>query len=163
MPMAGGGPDKWENERSRLTYEEARIVIDHQRDVINDIDNKAMYTVRVIVIFLSILVAAFRIGGADIFNQYLFWPGISSLVISMAVGIYTYRSSNLFLGPNRAYLQNLSENDVDADRWDRDLINRFADWVNSNHQDLEENGLLLLLSQVTLIVGIVLLGLSVAL
>lgn len=160
--MSGPG-GSWENERVKTTYEEARAVIDHQRDVITDIDDKAMYTVRVVVIFIGIIVAATRIDGPSLFHPYFLWSGLVALLLSMTMGVLTYAASNLFLGPNRAYLRDLVEDDVDADRWDEDLINRLADWIEGNHRDLRKNGYLLLVSQLTLIVGVVLLAVAAAL
>lgn len=161
--MSEGAPDDWANERLKTTHAEAREVLNHQLDDISDIDNKAMYTVRVIVVFLGIVVAAFQIGGTNIFNPYLMWPGFLALAISMSVGIITYSASTLRLGPNREYLRGLADGDVDANRWDIDLIYRMGDWVSDNHDDLQTNRDLLTITQSTLILGVLLIALSVAL
>lgn len=159
----GGSRDSWESERVETTYIEARTVIDHQRRVNADIDNKAMYTIRVIVIFLGIVVAVYQIGGARIFNLYLLWAGSLVLVGSMAVGTLTYSFSNVYLDPNRRYLVELVEGSVQSDRWDEDLVRRMGDWIAWNHDDLRRNGQLLLVSQLLLILGIGLVALAVAL
>lgn len=153
----------WRNDRLETSYREARTVLSGQQDAIQDIDNKAMYTNRVIVVFIGILVAAAQIGDAPLFDRALLTIGSSLLFVAFAIGVVTYSFTDLFTGPNRRYLRQLVEGDVDADSWDTDLIYRMGDWITKNHGDIRLFTRLLLAEQVTMLLGVGAVLLSVGL
>lgn len=159
--MAGSGDD-WANDRLKTSYQEARNVIDAQQDTMSDIDTKAVYTVRLTVLLTGIVVGAARIAGPSIFNPDWFKFGVILLLISIIAGVFTYTESNLFLGPNRTYLLRLTEGDVEAKSWDADLINRLADWIDDNHEDIIWNGRLLFAAQCGLALGVIAITLAIA-
>lgn len=160
--MTGGGGGSWNNDRLKTTYEEARVVIDHQRDVINDIDNKAMYNVRLTIVLVGIVVAAARIEGPGLFNPVLLWLGISCLVGVIVGGVYTYDESNLFLGPNSEYIDQLLDDNFQSTSWDEDLVGSFSGWVESNFDDIRWNSKLLYYTNLLLAAGVVLVVLAAA-
>lgn len=84
--MVGQGGD-WQNDRLETTYNEARTVLDSQQAAIQDIDNKSMFTNRVIVIFIGIVIAAARLGDGGLFNPLLVGIGALLLFVSFAVGV----------------------------------------------------------------------------
>lgn len=157
--MANG----WQNSRLETTYPEARSVIEEQRFVISDIDAKAMYTVRVVVVLAGVVVAAVQIGGPDVFHSPLLSMGLGSLLLSLCLGVMTYAESSLFLGPNRAYVRQLVEDDVDAQSWEIDLTLRMSDWMCENDRTLQRNARLLFLTQLSLLGGVAILAGAVAL
>lgn len=157
--MAGG----WREGRLETVHREARAVIEEQRAVVSDIDAKAMYTVRVIVILVGIVVAAARIGGPRIFQPLLLSIGLGTLLVSLALGVATYSESDLFLGPNRTYVRQLVSDDVDADTWEEDVCLRMADWLGENDERLRLNARLLFLTQASMLGGVSLLVGAVAL
>jgi len=111
-------PGRSERERRlEVAYRESRNVIDAQRETMADIDSEAVSTVRI----TGIVVAAARIGGPSLFHPLLLPLGVGLLLVGLVAGVFTYTESNLFLGPNQAYLQGLAEGDV-ATPWEEDLV-----------------------------------------
>lgn len=155
--------DGWQNQRLETSYREARSVVKAQRAVISDVDTKAVSTVRVLVVLVSIGVAAARIGGSDMFHPWLLVAGLGSLLLSLGLGVATYVESNLYPGPNWAYIRQLVTADVDAETWEEDIPIRMADWIHENDRNIRWNGGLLTLTQLSLLVGVVFHVLAVAL
>lgn len=154
--------DGWQDGRLEATHREARAVMEGQREVIADVDAKAMYTVRVIVVVVGIVVAAARIGGPGIFDVRLLTAGLGTLLLSLGLGVATYSESNPFLGPNRTYIRQLVEADVDTDTWEADVCLRMGDWTAENDGSLRLNARLLFLTQTSLLCGVALLVGAVA-
>lgn len=155
--------DGWQNRRLETSYREDRSVIEAQRAVISDVDTKAVSTVRVLVVLVSIVVAAARIGGSEMFHPWLLVAGLGSLLLALGLGVPTYAESNRYLGPNRAYIRQLVTDDVDAETWEEDIPHRMADWIDENDRNVRWNGGLLTLTQLSLLVGVVFLVWDVAL
>lgn len=147
--------------RLDLAHEESRYVIEAQRETMSDIDSKAVSTVRITVLITGIVVAAARIGGPSLFHPLLLPLGVGFLLLSTVLGVFTYTESNLFLGPNRPYLERLAAGD-DRD-WQVDLILHFADWIDDNHRDIQWNGRLLFVTQVGLALGVIAIAAAVGL
>lgn len=155
--------DGWRNGRLETAHREARAVIEEQRQVIGDIDAKAMYTVRVVVVIVGVIVAAVRISGPEMFAAGYLTVGLGLMLVSLAFGVVTYSESNLFLGPNDTYLRQLVDADVDAETWEEDLCLRMSDWIAENDGDLRRNSWLLFLTQGSLLLGVAALVGAVAL
>lgn len=145
----------WRDGRLKVTYRGARSVIEEQRVAIADLDGKAMYTVRVIVVLVGLFVAAAQIGGPELFHSWLLTVGLGSLLLSLCLGVVTYSESNLYIGPNRAYIRQLVDDDVDAKTWEEDVCLRMGDWIHGNDRNVRWNGGLLALTQLSLLVGVV--------
>lgn len=150
------------HHRLGVAYRESRNVIDAQRETMADIDSKAVSTVRITVLVTGIVVAAARIGGPSLFHPLLLSLGVGLLLVATVVGVFTYTESNLFLGPNQAYLQALAEGDVETP-WEEDLVVRLAHWIDDNHRDIEWNGRLLFVTQVGLATGVIIVAGAVGL
>ena len=58
--------DDWTECREEVTYQEARTVIDHQIDTLSDIDDKALRTVRLIVVLVGVLATAIEVNYPDL-------------------------------------------------------------------------------------------------
>lgn len=160
--MAGDGDGDWTDDRLETTHREARVVLEAQNNAISDIDDKAMRTVRITIVLVGIVVAAARIGGTGIFNRYLFAAGNGILLVSLITGVLTYSESNLYIGPNKDYIVQLVNDDFQETRWDRDILETYADWIEENFEDVRWNGFLLFVTQILMLAGIVSLVLSVA-
>lgn len=140
---------------------EARAVIESQRDVISDIDDKAIRTVRLNALVVGIVVGTAQLVGASMFHLSILTGGTVCLFLSLGAGLITYSESDLYLGPNRAYIDRISANEFDDGDWEADLLARMGDWIDTNHRDIEWNGRLLFLTQMLLFLGITGVGLSV--
>lgn len=114
--------DGWPTEREALTYKEARNVIDAQRVTLSDIDNKALRTVRLTAVLLGLFVAAGHIGGPELFNHELSAVGIILLFGSIVCGIATNSESDIFLGPNRPYVKQLTTDSFVGTSWHSDYL-----------------------------------------
>lgn len=155
--MTGG----WSDMRLEAAYGEARSVIEAQRDVISDIDEKAIRTVRLNAIVVGIVVGAAQLAGASVFHFPVLTGGTVCLFLSLGSGLITYSESDLYLGANRAYIERIIANEFDESSWETDLLIRMADWIEANRSDIEWNGRLLFLTQTLLFLGITGIGLAV--
>lgn len=103
--MVERGPDgESDIEALRVAREESRAVLDHQLALLNDLDDKAMRTVRTAVILLGILVSAAGIAGPDTIatlprtSTLFFGAGIGGLFGTIFAGIGTYTTSDMEFG-----------------------------------------------------------------
>lgn len=155
--MSGG----WSDMRLEVAYGEPRSVIESQRDVISDIDDKAIRTVRLNALIVGIVVAAAQLAGASLFHFPILTGGTVSLFLSLGAGLITYSESDLYLGPNRTYIEQISANEFNGGSWETDLLLRMGDWIEATRRDIEWNGRLLFLTQTLLFLGLTGIGLSV--
>lgn len=153
--------DGWSDTRLEVAHAEARIVIESQREVISDIDDKAIRTVRLNALIVGIVVGAAQLADASMFHFSMLSGGTLCLFLSLGSGLITYSESNLYLGPNRDYLEQLTADKFDGDAWESDLLNRMGDWIDSNYRAIAWNGQLLFVTQAFLFLGITGIGLSV--
>lgn len=152
----------WPTGREALTYQEARNVLDAQRETLTDIDDKALRTVRLTAVLLGLFVAAGRIGGPDLFDPRLSAVGVTFLFGSIVAGIATYSESDLYLGPNRQYVEQLTANSFTGTDWHTDYLMTAAYWIGENADDIQWNGQLLTITQGLLVIGLGILTLAVA-
>lgn len=153
--------DGWSDTRLEVGYVEARAVIESQREVIADIDDKAIRTVRLNAMIVGIVVGAAQLAGASMFHFSSLSGGTLCLFLSIGLGLITYSESDLYLGPNKSYIGQISRNEFGDHGWEADLLDRMGDWIAANHRDIKRNGRLLFLTQALLFLGIAGVGLSV--
>lgn len=162
MADEDGDVNGWPTGREALTYREARNVLDAQRETITDIDDKALRTVRLTAVLLGLFVAAGRLGGPTLFDPRLAAVGVILLFGSIVTGIATYSESDLFLGPNRRYVEQLATDSFVGTEWHTDFLMTAAVWIGANADDIRWNGQLLTLTQGLLVLGLGALTLAVA-
>lgn len=91
-------------ETLRVALEESRRTFDNQLALTDEIDDKAMRTVRTAVIVLGLLVSAAGIAPDGTFSDLQFFPiamgglGAGFLVVAVIVGIGTYEVTNVPFG-----------------------------------------------------------------
>lgn len=154
-------PAGWSDMRLEVGYSEARTVIDSQRDVLSDIDEKAIRTVRLNALIMGVVVGAAQLAGATIFHFPILTGGTICLFLSLGAGLITYSESDLYLGANRAYIERLIANEFDDASWETDLLIRMGDWMEANQRVIQWNGRLLFVTQTLLFLGITGIGLAV--
>lgn len=147
--MTGDWPDK----RREITYTEARAVIDAQNSTMTDIDNKAMRTVRVNAILLGLLVTGIQFA-PDAFHHTTLKVAFGSLVISTVFGVITYNESNLYVGPQGMYIEDLAGDDFSNPPWEEDLLETMAGMIAENYDDIRRNSKWLTATQAALVFGI---------
>jgi hypothetical protein len=102
----------------RTQREEARTVLDHHIQLSNDIDGKAMRTVRVEIILLAALVSAAQfVGPESQFINPLTKYGTMFVVLSLMTGIATYSYSSPDFGTGPQYNDELLENQHSEHEW----------------------------------------------
>lgn len=150
--MSGDGD--WTSNRCKVSYEEARHVLQAQNETMTDIDDKAMRTVRLAAVLLGILLTAVQVD-AGAFDRSMLGLAVVALVGSGIFGIVTYDESGLLIGPNGDYLETLAFGEWTEATWDEEFLSTYAGMISENHTTLQNNAHLLTASQTPLIVGIV--------
>ena len=146
--------DNWTEYREEVTYQEARTVIDHQIATLSDIDDKALRTVRLTVVLVGVLATAIELDVVQNLNDTLLIVGGGMLFLSMLIGMMTYGESDLYLGPNKSYINTLAGNDFDDETWDEDLPTTMGEWIEDNYNEISWNARLLTYTQAALLTGL---------
>ena len=152
--------DDWASERRQTAYEEARAVVEAQNATMQDIDEKAMRTVRITIVVIGILVTAAEIR-AGLFHPLLFPTGLVCLLGSIIMGVVTYDESNLYLGPDGPYIEELASDATYSNGWDRDLLETYSGIIRENYDLISRNAAALRATNVLLVVGVVVIAIAV--
>lgn len=145
-----------DSEVPRKAHAEARTVLDHQIQILDDIDDKAARTVRVTIVLVGAVLGVASFGdqtGISFTNSYILWAN-TNLILSIALGMKTYNVSDPYLGPNPNDLTDLldSENEEDMLTF---LINKgYNNWISETEFLNRKNGMYLDLTQLSLVVGL---------
>lgn len=123
--MAAESGDDWPDDRREMTYQEARAVVEAQNDTMKDIDEKAMRTVRLTAIIIGLFVTAYQFEDVA-FHVEAFFIALSALIGSITCGVATYDESNLYLGPDGEYIEELAHDTKYRDGWEVDVLETFA-------------------------------------
>lgn len=151
--MSGDEETEWRNNREQITYQEGRHVLEAQKSDIDDIDDKALRTVRVTALLLGVGATGVRVIGASNINESVAVLGISSFLLSLIFGVLVYNESNEVIGPKSSYLSRLRRNDMSAP-WEEDLLVQFEGWIDDNQTIVEFNGHLLVACQLFFVLGV---------
>lgn len=159
--MARGGPDI---ESLRLTREESRVVLNHHLSLLNDLDDKAMRTVRTAVILLGILVSAAgisgveRLGALPVVVLFAFGSGSVLLLVTAIIGVATYTLSDMSFGVGSDHRREVSEGNYSEEEWLLLLFEEYDRWSSEMAQVNQDNASRLFVSQAALIASLVLLS-----
>lgn len=118
--------DDWPDERREVAYTEARAVMDAQNATMTDIDDKAMRTVRLNAVLLGLLVTGIQFAPGT-FHAGFLEMGFALLILSTVCGIVTYNESNLFVGLQGAYVEDLAVAPFPSPPWEQDLLETMAE------------------------------------
>ncbi|EMA38413.1 hypothetical protein C447_09672 [Halococcus hamelinensis 100A6] len=137
---------------------EARIVLDHQIDLNNDIDDKSMRTARIIVVSLSIVagIGSSR-SAADLTNLLngLMSAGVLLTVLSLVVLVISYFASDPKLGPSSDYVEtNILGDGLSRQQYQRELLEAYSVWIDQTGDAIELNGAVLSLGESLFALGI---------
>lgn len=144
---------EWRNNRERITYEEGRHVLEAQKSDIDDIDDKALRTVRITALLLGVGATGVRVIGTSNINGDIAAVSLSSFLLSLIFGVIVYNESNEVIGPKASYLGRLRRNDMSAP-WEEDLLVQFEGWIGDNQTIVEFNGYLLIACQLFFVLGV---------
>lgn len=153
--------DDWPDDRRQTAYEEARAVLDAQNATMQDVDDKAMRTVRITAVLIGLLIGGLQFD-AGMFNEWLLGAALILLILSVLSGVATYDESNLYVGPDGEYVEELADGGEMSPTWDRDLLYTFAGMISKNHDDIRRNARFLRATNGLLALGIVTAVLAIA-
>lgn len=141
-----------------LTCSEAREVIDHQIDTMNDLDDKAMWTLRLIVLFLGVFMTGLSVAvraNADLarFMNPMTITGFVSLGVSAVLSVIVYSSGTLTAGPGPGAIEKLLHQNY-GEPWRYRLLTGYRNWMEKNEASIRRDATVLAFCQAYLVAGI---------
>lgn len=150
-------------ETLRSARDEARTTLDHQLSALNDLDDRAMRTVRIALVVVGLLVSATTLGTVRQFVNAITVAGVIALVFSVLVGLSTYSATDPEAGTGSDYLAETLDAPYSEKEWLSTLVAGYAEWIEDARALNETNAQLLVLAQTSLGLGVVLLAVGIAL
>jgi len=168
-----------ESRARELSVEESRLVLDRQIDLLSEIDDKAMRTVRSSVLILGIAVSALSIGGSELVDQ-LVAPAVEnrmfpsfpipphaafvvgyatlsglSLSFSIFIGTGIYTVSHVPLGmPDGERIRPFKEA-ISGAKWEQEIVSSHTNWIQHDlDPEIHNNSSWLSVVQLLLLFGI---------
>lgn len=144
----------------RVTSEEARQVVDHQITTLSDIDDKAMWTLRLIVFLFGLLLTATslairaEVNDLSRFRNVFTNSGVMFLTGSLLFAIVAYTDSRFKAGPSARDIDQLLFYRYGLQSWRVELLKAYRKWINENNSSIRRDALLLTMCQVLLLGGI---------
>lgn len=163
---SSAAPDvrEWQETRKQTIYDESCRVLDAQREMLSDIDEKAMRTVRLTAVLIGVFVAGARVTGTGVFDPFWATTGIGLLFCSVVLGAATYNESDEFaLGPSKTYVEQLTADRIVGRSWDDDYLMSIAYWIGENYDVLWWNSWLLTGTRICFVLGLAAMLLAIAL
>lgn len=149
-------------ERHEVTYQEARAVLEAQRETISDVDTKAVRTVRITVVLVGVVLSAWKLE-FGLFDPVFGTLSATAFVGSIASGLFTYSEADLYLGPSKKYVEQLADGDFEKRPWREDLLYTLGTWIAENKEEIRFYGRMLFVTKSLLLLGIVSLCVAVLL
>ncbi|GAA0304136.1 hypothetical protein [Halarchaeum salinum] len=153
-------------EALRLTLKESRRVMDHQIDLFDEIDDKAMRSVRTAVIVVGFIVSALGIAGPDAATNVGRYAlsfgvlGVFSLLTTVFAGIGTYVVSDVPYGIGRSYREDVRDGGYTEKEWVEKLLDGYDEWTQELEEEENRNRRYLDVTQFSLFLGVALLAIS---
>lgn len=145
--------NEWPTLREKTVYEESKQVMEAQKSDIDDIDDKALRTVRITAILLAVGATGVEVIGLDAVNTTVGIISIACFLLSLVFGVIVYNESNELIGPKASYLRKMREEDLEKP-WDEDFLYQLEGWVEENQITVEFNGYLLIVCQSFFVAGV---------
>lgn len=165
LPVPAGSESTDQSAPRTLTflYEDARRVIDHQIAYLNDVDDKAVRTVRINAVVLGVILSVRQLTSQ--FSITDPFAGLATVAIlgSMVAGIVTYTTSDAQFGPGPRYIDDVLDEPATESYWRSETLRSYADWIEDNEHVTRRNGTYLLVSQLLLLLGLTTLTTRIAL
>lgn len=153
-------------EALRIARKESRTVLDEQVSLLNDIDDKAMRSVRTAVIFVGIVISAIQVSGgveavpsADTWVFRFSAAGVGFLIVSMVSGILTYSVSSASFGVSRGHREDVMLGYSERE-WLIFVLNEYDEWTEEMETTNKKNSIGLHTTLFSLVSGLVCLLLS---
>lgn len=164
--MSSSGSDI---EALNLTLHESRAVLDHQIALLDDIDNKAMWTVRTSLLILGILASAAGVVGGEqlssipIHIKIILTIAGGLLFISAMMGISIYTSSDVRFGIGEDHRREVLSAPYGENEWVVILLDEYSTWIDEMRSETENNASVFLITQLVLATALLLLYIATGL
>lgn len=142
----------WSRPQHAVAYQEARAVLNAQQQRQANLDDKALRTARLTMVIVSALITVIEAFNVSVV-QPMGYIGIVLLVVSFGVGLAVYSVSAPILGPNADGVEELVETD---EGWEEIFLSQLEAAISTNTDRLDRSSSLLLISDVSLFVGVIL-------
>lgn len=122
--------------------------------MMKDISSRGLWTVRVTTLLIGALVGAERVSTDRVFAPE---PAISAgvfLFLAIALGFITYHETDIVFGPDPDYLADIAMGGY-AD-WGDHYLGTMTGWIDINKDQIRFNSYLLLASQISFVLGLLL-------
>jgi hypothetical protein len=158
-----GGTGRSDVEALRSARAESRAVLDHHVQDINAMDDTALRIGRVAVVILGLLVSSAGLLGTDRLETLptgvlaLFGSGALVLLVTLIVSIVTYTDSELDVGIDRTWREEVREEAYTEEEWLDTLLGGYDEWIEGLQQVQSTNRLHLLVTQFLLVMAVAML------
>lgn len=146
----------------RAALERSQSVLEHQLEVLADLDSKAVWTVRLEVVLLGVLASVARTL-PDVGTNVVMRLGGVLLVCSIISGIVTYSTSRPDAGPGPRYLHSLASSKAQAAEWYIEILDGYEVAIGHNRTVIEHNMGHLFRTQLLFVLGVVLVAVGLLL
>lgn len=154
---AGGVDADSHVEVLRSGREEARIVLDHQIQLLDGLQTKAVRTVRVTGLVFGLVLSAGTLPGASRFVNEFTLAGAGTLALTLLSGLVTYSASDPEVGVGPQQLADARTGEYDEAEWFDALVTGYEDWIMEMKELNDGNARMLTYTQVLLGIGVFLL------
>lgn len=146
-------PNSWSNLRKRTVFEESKRVMEAQKADIDDLDDKALRTVRISAVLVAVGATGIEIIGIDQIQAELATVSTASFILTLVFGVIVYNESDELVGPKAEYLRKMRENSMSKE-WSDDFLYQMEFWIKENQTIVEFNGYLLIICQMFFIFAV---------
>lgn len=142
----------------RSGREEARVVLDHQIQLLNETHAKAVRTVRITGVVFGLVLSMATIPAVGQFVNEFTVAGIGLLVLAILSGLVTYTASRPEFGVGEDYLLDARVGSYSEPEWFGVLLEGYREWIEYMENLNDRNSKLLTSTQLFLGLGIALLA-----
>lgn len=143
----------WSSKNREVTYEQGNRVLEAQKEDINDIDDKAIRTVRITALIIGVGATGLQTVDTITLNESTALLGLSLLFLSLVFGVLTYTESAEIVGPTSSYLDKMRDGRRGT-HWEEDLLIQLPGWVSRNQEKVERNARIFSYCQFCLVLGV---------
>lgn len=143
----------WSSKNREVTYEQGNRVLAAQKEDINDIDDKALRTVRITALIIGVGATGLQTVESVTINESTAVLSLFLLFLSLVFGVLTYTESAEIVGPTADYLNKMRDGRHGSE-WEKDLLIQLPGWVSRNQEKVERNARVFSYCQAALILGV---------
>ncbi|USZ69496.1 hypothetical protein NGM10_07110 [Halorussus salilacus] len=125
--------------------EESRREYDKKVETMEEIDDKAMRSVRTAVILLGLVVSAISVKGPNAVGERALLPilvggiGVSALALSISYGIGTYSATQYPTGIGTEHRTEVTIGDYSRDEWFVNMLDEYDNWSDEIAEEVAKN------------------------